>query len=140
VRGQVATRAIPARCLAALLISSLAASPALADRPAPPAAAAHAEQPGAPALPSSGARAQGRALLLARQHEPTPTAPNAQTVPLPQPAVQSPQAVEEPKPLDRWWFWAAAGGLLLATGALFLVATSGNDRPSTRLGNMEAFR
>jgi hypothetical protein len=89
--------------------------------------------PGA-APPPPRARPQGRALLLARQPE-----PRLQAVPLPQPVPMVPAALNDPKPVDRWWFWAAAGGLVLATAALFLVATSGNDRPNTRLGNMEAF-
>jgi hypothetical protein len=67
-------------------------------------------------------------------------APELQTVPLPQPVPMAPEALNDPKALDRWWFWAAAGGLVVATVALFLVATSGNDRPPTKLGNMEAFR
>jgi hypothetical protein len=123
---------IPARCLAALLIGSLAASPALADRPAPRVASA-GPAPSDP--PPARTRAQGRALLLA-----PPRAPRLQAVPLPQPVPMAPGELNDPKPLDRWWFWATAGGLVVATAALFLVATSGHDRPPTRLGNMEAFR
>ena len=123
----------PARCLAALLIGSLAASPALAERPAPRVASVDPAPPGTvPARPQT--RPQGRALLLARQPE-----PRLQSLPAPGPVPLVPEALDDPKPLDRWWFWAAAGGLVVATAALFLVATSGNDRPSTRLGNMEAF-
>jgi hypothetical protein len=123
---------IPARWVAVLLAFSLAASPALAD-PGPGRAPDPAQNAPAKAAPSRS-RLQGRALLLARLPE-----PRIQVVPLPQPVPMSTQAIEEPKPLDRWWFWAVAAGLVLATATLFLVATSGTEQPSTMLGNMEAF-
>lgn len=124
---------LPARCLAALLIGSLAAGPAMAEPSAAPVAPVDQATP-APAPSASSPRLQGRALLLARQAE-----PRLQPSPLPQPVPLDPAGLNEPKPLDRVWFWAAAAGLVLGTAALFLVATSGDDQPSTRLGNMAAF-
>jgi hypothetical protein len=132
------------RWLAAALAASLAAGAARAEprgpavsRPSP--RLAGAGRTPAPARPP----VEGRALLLARlpaaDVQGVPLAPGAQTMPLPQPVPLSREAIEDPKPLDRWWFWAAAGGLVLATAALFLVVTRGGDQPSTRLGNMEAF-
>ena len=125
--------AAPAPWLAAVLAGILIAGPALAEpRPQPRPRAA---RPVAPqAVPRPLRAAGGRALLLAHL-----AGPEAQTTPLPQPVPMSPQALSDPKPVDRWWFWATAGGLVLATAALFLVATSGSDRPGTKLGNMEAF-
>ena len=40
---------------------------------------------------------------------------------------------------ERWWFWAAIGGVVVATVAIILIAGRAPSAPGSTLGNMEAF-
>jgi pyruvate/2-oxoglutarate dehydrogenase complex dihydrolipoamide acyltransferase (E2) component len=72
--------------------------------------------------------------------------------PLPPSAAVAPTAAEPPvvllvpppKPApsvtDQWWFWTAVAGVVVVTATVLLVSTRGSDAPSTKLGNMEAFK
>jgi hypothetical protein len=47
---------------------------------------------------------------------------------------------ETPRPVTkRWWFWAAVGGLAVATVAVILIAGGSPSAPGSTLGDMEAF-
>jgi hypothetical protein len=39
----------------------------------------------------------------------------------------------------RWWFWAAVGGLAVATVAVIVIAGGSPSAPRSTLGDMEAF-
>lgn len=85
----------------------------------------------APASPS--ARPPWARLAL---QEPVPAPyvpPGADLTPAPTPA-------ERPRPVTkRWWFWAAVGGLAVATVAVILIAGGSPSAPGSTLGDMEAF-
>lgn len=56
------------------------------------------------------------------------------------PALSLDSAAEPPTPVtQKWWFWATVGAVVAGTVTVFLLTTSGNTPPGTRLGNMEAF-
>jgi hypothetical protein len=51
----------------------------------------------------------------------------------------APVAPENQSITDRWWFWAAVGGVVAATLVVILIAGRGPSAPSSTLGNMDAF-
>jgi hypothetical protein len=127
----------------ALAETAGAATPTLAARQTPAAAPWSDPSPRPGALldglrltaPASAPAADGEPLL------PLPLSPGVQHLPLPQPAPMAPHALsEDPWLVRKWWFWTIVGALAVGTGIVVVVATRGSDEPSTRLGNMEAFR
>jgi hypothetical protein len=121
--------------MAALAIAGILgmSGPVLAS----PALAAGGQGPGAtafwPVLPEDGAperTALPSRLLLQEQPAPVYVPPAAGVAPAP---------AESQSITDRWWFWAAVGGVVAATLVVILIAGRGPSAPSSTLGNMDAF-
>jgi hypothetical protein len=97
------------------------------------ATAALVERPAAATPPNPLARQPWKRLAL---QEPAPAPylpPGADLTPSSPPA-------EPRRPITkRWWFWAAVGGLAVATVAVILIAGSSPSPPGSTLGDMEAF-
>jgi hypothetical protein len=100
----------------------------------PPAAPAWSPPPAeiAPAPPVAPAGVAPRPLPPSAAVAPsTAEPPVVLLVPPPKPA---------PSVTDQWWFWTAVAGVVVVTATVLLVSTRGSDVPSTKLGNMEAFK
>jgi hypothetical protein len=131
VRREVIARS----ALIFFLVSALAAADARAERAAVSApTAARPELRLDPALLARLAAAPPRALAL-QNPQPQPVEPVHAVNAAPAPATGEPLSLTQ-----KWWFWAAVGGLVVTTLVLVVVATRGSEAPRTRLGNMEAFQ
>jgi hypothetical protein len=86
------------------------------------------------AAPANQLMRSPRAWLALQEPVPAPyVPPGADLTPAAAPA-------ERPRPVTkRWWFWAAVGGLAVATVAVILIAGGSPSAPGSTLGDMEAF-
>jgi hypothetical protein len=138
VLGQVISRALLLTTLvAAVGPRAAAAQPA---RRGPPAVQTRTSAPVADrAVPRSLVLATFAARRLSLSTQNPPPAPQP-VEPMHAVTGNQPQVTADSSLTQKWWFWAAMGTLAVGSAVLLLAAVRPSEAPSTRLGNMEAFR